>query len=278
MKILLTLLCALLTFSALATTSERNPHEYQILAHEDLGSEVKEQDFYFVVVEALRLYQDEAIKQKRGISVKTLDWQTPYFSAWALYDDKADHFNINFWGGFARMPNMTKRAYAFTACHEIGHVLGKAPRMENKHFSQMSTEGQSDFFAAASCYKKFVINNPNYFDSPIELDPYAASLCLEKFSSDNFNQELCFETMQVAQDFPKAIAHMSSDPNKHAKITNSDPTTVTKTLDSYPTLQCRMDIIKNGALLEFSGDEISIKNLESRLPCWFANSATSHIH
>ncbi|MGI4992855.1 hypothetical protein ACRXCV_09510 [Halobacteriovorax sp. GFR7] len=274
MKILLTLLLTLTTSFA----NERNPHEYQILAHEDLGSEVKEQDFYFVVVEALRLYQDEALKQKRGISVKTLDWQTPYFSAWALYDENADHYNINFWGGFARMPNMTKRAYAFTACHEIGHVLGKAPRMENKHFSQMSTEGQSDFFAAASCYKKFVINNPNYFDSPIELDPYVAALCRERFMADSFNQELCFETMQVAQDFPKAIAHMSSGPSKQIEIKNSDPTIVNKTLDSYPTLQCRMDIIKNGALLEYNGDEISIKNLDKRLPCWFANSATSHVH
>lgn len=261
------ILAIIVTFSVLS--KQRDPHEFQILAHENLGSEITQESFNFIVHEAYRLYLPEAAKQRRPIIIKTLDWQTPYFSAWANHDYNTGIYDINFWGGFARLPLMTKRAFIFTACHELGHVLGGTPRIKTKGMDKMSTEGQSDFFAAASCFKTFVLKNPNFLDSPKQLDPYAASLCLDQFDTreDEIDLELCFQTMQTAKDFTLAINHLNLEEQAHYHT--PDLRVVDETLTSYPSHQCRMDIISNAALLPYTGESVSIKNLESRLSCWY---------
>ncbi len=265
-------LIAILTlFSALAhthVTKSQNSQNYQILPHENLGSEVNEKSFNFIAKEAYRLYLTEAARQKRPMIIKTLDWQTSYFSAWANHDAKTGLYEINFWGGFARLPDMTKRAFIFTACHELGHLLGGTPRITIKGMTQMSTEGQSDLFAAASCYKTFILNNPDYVEAPTQLNPHAAAMCFEKFRDDDFNQNLCMDTMQAARDFTIAINYVNRNEDR-PHFDTPDPRVVERTLDSYPSLQCRMDIAMNGALMTYMGTIISIKDLEDRKPCWF---------
>ena len=49
-------------------------------------------------------------------------------------------------------------AFAFLVCHEVGHLLGGAPLLENG----MSAEGQADYFAATDCM-------PQYFKKKSEL-------------------------------------------------------------------------------------------------------------
>lgn len=270
--ILLSILLVSSFSDASIKSKERNSHEYQILAHEDLGSEIKQQDFYFIASTVTQLYQKEARRQGRTMVIATLDWETPYFSAWAKYEEKNNTYQVNFWGGFARLPDMTKRAFVFTACHEVGHLLGEYPRIKIKGMQHMSTEGQSDFFAANSCYKKFVTKYPKYFDAPLELNPYAASLCEEKFLEDKLNKRLCFETMQVARDFTLAINYVNNDvlPQFHTP----DNLVVKETKDSYPSMQCRMDIIVNSALMPYESGKIGENALSKRLPCWFANTDT----
>lgn len=266
--LLLTLILMASFSEASVTKSARNPHEYQILSHEDLGSEVKQTDFYFIVGAVHALYAPEAKKQNREMVVATLDWENPYFSAWAKYDEQSNTYQTNFWGGFARLPDMTKRAFVFTACHEVGHLLGETPRISIEGMTKMSAEGQADFFAANSCFKKFITKHPSYFSKEIELDPYAASLCQDKFQDDSKNHKLCLETMQVARDFTIAINHLNLDmtPDFHTP----DNLVVTETKESYPSLQCRMDIIVNSAQMPYVDGAITAKSLENRLSCWHA--------
>lgn len=241
------------THSSFAIVSKIEPDE-------DLGSTVTEADFYEIVGKVYSLYFQNTLN--RQITVKTLDWKNPYISAWAL-EEKPDEFSINFWGGFARLPGMTRRAFALTVCHEIGHIIGGAPHHKIKDFQKLSAEGQSDFFASARCFKKYI----EEFGDELEvtaLSPLALDQCRAQFQ-DTIQQELCYSTAKAGQDLTAVLSYLS--PNTLASFETPSSDIVAETLfDSYPSVQCRMDTFLVGALqaYPFTGNESLVKPA-----CWF---------
>lgn len=249
--------------------ADTNSHQYlnekntdkinfsQITTDEDYGSLVTEQSFYTTISKAYSLYFESAKNSGKNLIIKTLDWKTPYFSAWANKEND-NTYSINFWGGLARLPYMTNAALALTACHEIGHILGGAPFIKIQSMSHMSSEGQADYFAAALCLKKY--DRTFKLEIETETDPYITSRCYTKFSETS-DFETCLKVAIAGVSLARALAFLSD----FTGLDVSDPSSleVSETLfNSYPDVQCRLDTFMAAAL--------SSPDADLRPKCWFA--------
>jgi hypothetical protein len=264
----LVLLFSLLTNFTLASVipSGNKANTYMIEAHEETSSEINEQNFHQIIGRAVGLYTDLAREQDRNLVVKVLDWQFPYFSAWARYEEQDDLYTVNFWGGFARIPGMTERGFALTVCHELGHILGGAPFHKIKDSEMMSAEGQSDYFASALCLKRYHYNFP--FPKETDLDPYAAAKCFEKFKDED-QQDFCFQTAKAGSDLSVVLAFIASKDVPQFETPQS--LVVEETLyNSYPHIQCRLDTYLAGALSTYDANlDTIIESQDMRPKCWF---------
>ncbi len=227
-------------------------------------SEVKESDFYLLINTAFSMYSKIDGNDGKKIEIGIQDWKMPYLSAWA--HDNGKTLTINFWGGYARINETTKRSFLLTVCHELGHVIGREPtHSQNTMQPMMSAEGQADYFAASECFKKYISQFP--FDLRVELDPRLAGICEEEFS-DNEQKELCFQVAKAGMDQAKVLAHIAQ-----TKIPSPDTPSiiaVEQTLrDSYPSVQCRFDTYVAGALTSFP---VINEESKKRPSCWYAQS------
>ncbi|MFT6069692.1 MAG: hypothetical protein ACJAT2_001527 [Bacteriovoracaceae bacterium] len=259
------ILFILISLSALADTTplridtNKQRNSWAIEVDEDLGSEVTEESFYAIITKVFALYANNEMGRKLELGI--VDWKVPYMSAWAFETDKA--FTINFWGGFARIPGMTDRALALTVCHEIGHIIGGSPYHLPGSSQNMSAEGQSDFFAASTCMKKY-ISFYEIQDEVTALDAVAASRCFERFEK-LIEREVCFEITKAAQDLASVFSFLN--PEQGFSFETPSELIVPETLfNSYPTIQCRLDTFLAGAL---AATPLPIDE-ELRPACWFA--------
>lgn len=117
-------------------------------------------------------------------------------------------WHIDAFGGLARYPGMTKNAFITVLCHELGHHIGGAPRY-SRNTDWASTEGQSDYFATLQCMKKLGIPSP------------APSLALAS-----------------------VLADLGGD--QKPSRSQRDQSRVSRTYESHPAAQCRLDTMDAG--------------------------------
>lgn len=266
MKIALIIILNLTSLGALASAfenldilkEETDPIRYMILFDQVTTSEIDDKAFTKIITEVYSVYVNEGVSQERFLNLY-MDWKTPYFSAWAT-ELSDTQFQINFWGGFARLPGMLHEIFEFVVCHELGHILGAEPRHRNKLNPWASAEGQSDHFAVTEClpkyYKRF--NKLIDFDSTLSM-PLEVSMCLDQYIEKDA-QNLCLKILRAGRGFAAILMHLY--PDKDLPTYEKSAPEVPETLyNSYPSLQCRIDIFKNAS-----------KCLESsfkRNPCWY---------
>ena len=72
-------------------------------------------------------------------------------------------WEIAMFGGLARHETITGDAFALVACHELGHHIGGAPKKSSWYGGSMwaSNEGQSDYWGAMKCLKRYMENDDN---------------------------------------------------------------------------------------------------------------------
>ncbi|MAE58187.1 MAG: hypothetical protein CME69_04860 [Halobacteriovorax sp.] len=270
MKILLILMVSYFTsasmFPALENSGDKSTPIRSIIHPSDpTTSTVSEADFYSIINNSFSLYSHLQGNDGKDIEIGIQEWETPYLSAWA--HDNGKTLTVNYWGGYARVNGTTKLSFALTACHEIGHVVGREPTHRPSTMQpMMSAEGQADYFAASECLKNYLINFP--IDREIKLSPLLASLCHERFkdlADTQTNTELCMKVMQAGMDISVIFAHLLRaevpDPLKPSTLV------VDETLyDAYPSIQCRLDTYIQGALSQYP---LELEKSEKRPACWF---------
>ena len=60
-------------------------------------------------------------------------------------------------GGYARQTLMTPDTFRLVLCHELGHILGGAPKKGPNHLA--SVEGQADYYSTAKCMRRVIPNS-----------------------------------------------------------------------------------------------------------------------
>ncbi|WP_127716783.1 hypothetical protein [Halobacteriovorax sp. HLS] len=237
---------------------EKQRNSWAIEVDENLGSTITEKSFYEIINKIYVLYIRNDFD--RNLQLGVVDWKVPYMSAWAFETDEA--FTINFWGGFARIPFMTERALALTVCHEVGHVLGGSPYHSIAESRNMSAEGQSDFFAASNCMKKYL--DTYSIDNEVDgLHPTAAQKCFDGLVREK-QRRMCYEIAKAAQELAAVFTFLHQDQVFSYDTPSLD--VVSETLyNGYPSIQCRLDTFLAGALAPYPLEE----NIDLRPSCWF---------
>lgn len=230
---------------------------YAIYPQEVTTSEITENEFYKLSKDVFDVFpQDEEQK-----ILMQLDWMNPYMSAWA--NKSGDIFSINFWGGFARLPFMTKTAWEFIVCHEIGHIRGGIPKQTIKDFEWASSEGQADHFAVSEClpfyYRKTsALKNRHINSFPIEIDKcFGLNLSQE-------DEKICLAILEGGRVFSEVLKYLNFT---KTKLSYETPASKSDKLirNSYPIPQCRLDIF-------FEAVNCLDKQQCDRASCWYMES------
>jgi hypothetical protein len=188
---------------------------------------------------------------------------------------------IYMFGGLARHSTITADGFILVACHELGHHLGGVPQYSS--FSGMSNEGQADYYGSLKCFRQIVENDDNeVIVRSLQVPAAVQQACLTQHGNtrDQFIcQRASMAGFSVASLF-QALRRQSTPPD----FTTPDSTTVSRTNNSHPQTQCRLDTYYQGALcnVPYSTDvgtrdvfegTCEKQNFEpgARPRCWFSH-------
>lgn len=182
---------------------------------------------------------------------------------------------VNMYGGLARHSTITSDGFALVLCHELGHQIGGAPKINNIFGlnSWASNEGQSDYFASVKCLREVFLNDDNAkVVSTLNAPKVVSDRCVAAHG-DKRDQDICIRSSMAGDSVAKLFAALRN--STPAKFDTPDIKVVAKTDDKHPAFQCRLDTFFQGALCDKDfRQEVSQKN-EVTGTCHKANGDTS---
>lgn len=163
----------------------------------------------------------------------------------AVIFDGQGVFLVRIAGGMARLPVMTQDALALAVCHEVGHLMGGAPRQRYPLTSWVAAEGQADYFATLKCARRvFTDPRSSAFTRITTVDPVVRRACPDA---------LCERSAMAGASLVQVLVALKAGATP--RFETPDTSAVALTLDSYPSLQCRLDTFFQGALCARGVDE-----------------------
>ena len=165
-------------------------------------------------------------------------------------------WNVNMFGGLARHNTITADGFALVLCHEIGHHLGGAPKVNswipllNKW---ASNEGQSDYFATLKCLRRAFLSDNNPAIVKRMMIPEILGKACTAAHQDINERAICIRNGMAGASVAALFAALRKQPE--AKFETPDQKVVSKTYDNHPAHQCRLDTYFQGALCDKSFNE-----------------------
>jgi hypothetical protein len=170
-------------------------------------------------------------------------WGTDTVNAFA--DQKPGQFLITIFGGLARHPELTPDGFATVLCHELGHHLGGYPKKFPNRWS--SAEGQADYFATLKCLRKFWKNEDHSAALPNGPLPEILKRECESSSPNLQERQLCLRAGLAGKSFSRFIQDLDAE-EAEPLLETPDASAVPYTNEMYPSAQCRLDTLFQGAL------------------------------
>ena len=203
---------------------------------------VTQTDFNDVIDKVIEVYKP-IVKSKGGnLKVNRL-WDDGTVNAKAYR--QGSNYMVDMFGGLARHQSMTKDGFALVACHEVGHHIGGAPVYSGAGMTWASTEGQSDYFAVTKCLRKIMEDDQNEdIIANMNVDPTARDKCDDQFS--NANESALCQRISMA-GFASSSLFAAMNNSTLPRFDSPDPAVVSKTYESHPKYQCRLDTYFQGA-------------------------------
>lgn len=192
-------------------------------------------------------------------------------------------YEISMFGGLARHPSITADGFALVACHEIGHHLGGAPKINNIFNRWASNEGQSDYYAGLKCLREFYTPESNLeWLEGREVSETVFEACTFNFEELQ-DQISCMRSSYAGLSVGYLFQDLRKE-NNPPQFHTPDTSVVSRTDDRHPATQCRLDTYFQGAICDRSQDEdLSDTNYQQgtcartagysegvRPLCWFA--------
>lgn len=188
---------------------------------------------------------------------------------------------VEMFGGLARHPLMTPEGFLLVICHEIGHHMGGAPRYPN---SELSTEGQSDYFSTSKCARQILsrVNNNDAWVRAANVPLEVRVPCQNTFPNNSLQASICMRSSMGGLSLARVLASFRGD-WKQVGFAKKDPTIVAQTYPGHPAAQCRLDTYFSGALCRASENvsfdpvdyrrgscfQTNLRTLGARPECWF---------
>ncbi len=159
-------------------------------------------------------------------------------------------------GFMARQELMSEDSFRLLLCHEVGHVLGGAPKQSPGHWS--STEGQADYYSTAKCIKRLIPENDEQY-SRVK----AASLALaqmDAIGNGNHPESVSLDK----RDSSQVMASITTHPNSQCRL---DTMIAGLNCSVDPHIDFDTTNSDIGACVRRSSDE-EMRNA-ARPRCWF---------
>jgi hypothetical protein len=181
------------------------------------------------------LKQFESRLHDKGLQFSVrVDWDINWFSAHAKFEKKSSA--VVLWGGFLRAPGMNEIILATTLCHELGHLIAGPPLQTISAQDNVSTEGQSDFFAG-SCLAEFAQKHPEYFKN---ISSEVRAYCEKDFK--------CSVALEGGLQIVRFMQKWGFEPYEPVALYKQAPATKTFVANVYPENQCRLDSFMTRAM------------------------------
>jgi hypothetical protein len=217
-----------------------------------------------------------------------LDMEFPQPLVTAASDRSGTDWRVTIWGASILHPRLTRDGFALLICHELGHHFGGAPWKKESDGSVRwsSAEGQADYYATAVCAKRIFDLLPAPFFDSFSYPQEVKKKCAEQ-GLDRSGVNLCARTILAAKSFIDAsyeteLSWMATDAGRVPRTIGVE----TDPRDGhyeYPSSECRMQTLRNGALCyqisdPRTGDLLGISQRErycatgpaARPTCWYA--------
>jgi Zn-dependent protease with chaperone function len=196
------------------------------------SSNVNEATFNKIISIAEKLYAP-VIKQWKEKLVIYRNWDDSEVNANAWRDGQGAA-EINMYGGLARRPEVLPTGFALVLCHELGHLYGGKPYINEV---KMAAESQADWYGASWCLKNITeqLQDP----SALPTDKYIVKAC----ASD----KVCMQQLAGGLSLGRLLAVLSEENVPSFETPDTEYVDVTE-LSYAKTVQCRLDSYHNGTL------------------------------
>ncbi len=201
---------------------------------------------YNQIMDRIQALYGDVVKQRGGNLVINRLWNDSTVNSSA--EQQGSNWIINMYGGIARHPDITFEGEALVACHEMGHHLGGAPKIQSIFGGAWATnEGGADYFATIKCLKLFFASDDNAaILAGMTIDPLVQSKCTAQFSNPT-DQNLCLRISKSSESVSYLFQDLSKESTR-PQFSTPDQTKVSKTNDDHPATQCRMDTYFAGSI------------------------------
>lgn len=243
---------------------------------------MSEQVFNDVLDRVESIYAPIVKAEGKKLSVQR-NWEDGTVNAYA--QQRGNTWSIAMFGGLARHETVTPDGFAMVACHELGHHLGGQPRKSSWFggSSWASNEGQSDYFGAMKCLRKYMEVDDNVsLMAAVKVPEFAVKKCEATFSNAE-DIAMCKRSAMAGMSLAglfRALRNLSTP----LAFDTPDTKVVTSTNHNHPEPQCRLDTYFAGAICEkdhyadMDPSDVA-KNvctreegytIEARPRCWYA--------
>lgn len=199
------------------------------------GAKLPKQRFHAIIGVFTSEFQSEA-----EVNGRELEFLTDYQDDWAQsFARRWEKDQVIVYGGMAALKNGSEDSLALILCHELGHLYGGVPFMDEHN--ELSAEGQADYWSPR-CFEKIL---PKLSDK----NPSLKSMvhCEE--------DRACARALDAALVVSAFYADNRS--LSHPQVETPDLSQSPVLIFTHPTPQCRLDTILSGL------------ELGPKPPCWF---------
>lgn len=232
-------------------------NDMYISASEKSSNGMDQTRFNQIIDRAIEFYTP--IIAEKGAKLKVeRKWTDGTVNAYARQDGKT--WSVFMFGGLARHQDVTPDGFALVLCHELGHHLAGAPKKKMFLFKTWaSNEGQSDYWAAAKCFRRiYESDNNDEIVESMDIDPEVEKKCNAVWSN-KADLDMCKRISQASKGLAKLL-----NGGREVSFTTPDKTVVSKTDHNHPKGQCRLDTYFNGALCDKDFNE-EVSNSDAKV-------------
>lgn len=211
---------------------------------------------FLEIIQNIEDYYAPIVANQGGRLVIDKRWDDPTVNAYAQQSGRI--WRVTMFGGLARRPEVTADGFALVVCRELGHHLGGWSYIR----SWEANEGQSDYFATHVCAKNIwgseTATNATFRDT---VDATAKASCDSAYA-DTPSRDLCYRSAMGGLSLARLLSVLGKLPE--VSFDTPDSTVVTKTFNTHPKAQCRLDTYLNGALCKLQWNDDLIPGAKHR--------------
>ncbi len=195
----------------------------------------------------------------------------------AEYNQWKGELRVILHGGLLRNENLSEDVFLTVACHELGHMVGGAPRHEITLVEKSSNEGQADYWASLKCLRR-VFRAPAFAGEGKRANDSVGRACAASHGVESAGALICERSAMAGLGMMRLFETSKGDSTK-ISFDNPDPMEVIGILRMQPSFQCRLDTFVAGVLCEAPDDSrvsdsdpaagACMRGKGSRPKCWY---------